>query len=107
MFAKLAAALEQQLHPETDAEDGFAGAPQRVQRQKQAGIAQLLRRVAERADARQDHPVGRFQRAHVARHRRCAPDVAQRREQRKQVAHAVIHHREAAHAQSTPLVDGI
>ena len=77
MLSIFHAALEQHLHAQTDSKQRFSLCRLFFHQIPQAGFLQLLRRVCERADARQNNLICRLNLLPIARQRDIRADSAE------------------------------
>ena len=103
--AELARALEEELHPQADAEHGGALPRALGDQPVEPQLSHALDRLREGTHAGEDEPVGGASRLGVGGPRDLDADALERLLNRAQVAHPVVEDREPGHV-SVPLVDG-
>ena len=104
VFAIFVALVKQHLHAEADAQQRLAARRLVLHHGVHAAFSQLVRRVAERAHAGQQHLVRPADHRRVGGHHRLLPDGGEGALQGEQVAHAIVNDR---YHHSIPFVEGI
>ena len=90
MLPILEGAVEQQLHPEADAEKRLPGRRLRLHEIEEPAVAQLLHSVAEGTDPRQDHMIRLPDDLLIRRHHYLLADRPKRALKREEISYAII-----------------